>query len=78
VEQGYGAITNHAAVVAGDITGIRVFEDFGSIGAEALGRHHGGDDGTSATRFPDAPFEVLRQTEVIPFRDGFQSFVVHG
>jgi len=58
-------------VVAGDIAGVCVLEDFGLIGAEAFGRDHGGDDGAAATSFPNAPFEILGEAEVIPIGDGF-------
>src|SRR5271165_2291269 len=63
-------------MVAGDIAGIRVLEDFGLVGSQPLGRHHGGYNGTSATSFPNARLEVLRQTEVIPLRDGLQDLLV--
>jgi len=63
-------------VVTGYIAGIRVLEDFGLVGSQPLGRHHGGHNGTSATSLPNARLEVLGQTEVIPLRDGLQDLLV--
>jgi len=77
VEESHGTVADDAAVVAGDVAGVRVFEDFGLIGTETLGGDHGGDDGASAASFPNATFKILREAEVIPIRDGFQGLVVH-
>jgi len=63
-------------VIAGHIAGIRIFQDFGLIGSQPLGRHHGGHNGPSAASLPNARFEVLGQTEVIPLRDGLQDLLV--
>jgi len=76
LQQGHGAVTHHAALIAGRVAGVGVVEHPCLGSAQPFGGHHGGDDGTSAAGFPHAEIEVARHAEVVPLPDGRQGLMI--
>jgi len=74
--QRHRAVSDHAAVVAGDVAGIGVMQQLSLVGAQSLGGDHDGYDRPSAAGLPDLRFQIARKIEVIVFLDGVQGFVV--
>jgi len=75
-QQGHGAVTHHAALIAGGVAAVGVLQQPGFGGSQPFGGHHGGDDGTSAAGFPYAQIEVARHAQVVPLPDGRQGLMI--